>query len=83
MPHRSALLVEAARLDARLHAEVARLETHHAQLVDRADQATSPLERAKLRRLAHLVHEVGGAARYSAVTGGDDSDLDRDRGATG
>ena len=49
------------------------METQHAQLVDRAAAAESPLERAHYRKAAHELHEAAGAARFSAVTGRDDS----------
>lgn len=73
MPH--PLLVEAALLDDKIRAHGDRLETIHHRLLHQADEATSPLERARLRAQAHDVHETGGALRYSPVTGGDDSDL--------
>lgn len=71
----SALLVEAARVDAAVQAHGARLENLHNQLQDQAAGASSPLERAKLERAAYEVHEAAGALRYSAVTGTDDSNL--------
>lgn len=69
------LLVEAARVDGQIKAHADRLETVHHRLRHQAGEATSPLARARLEAQAYDVHEVAGAMRYSAVTGGDDSDL--------
>jgi len=71
----SALATEAALVDARAQEHGARLETLHARLLHQAEEATSPLERARLQRQAYEVEEAAGALRYSAVTGADDSDL--------
>lgn len=70
----SALAVEAALVDSKLQESGARLDTLQARLLHQADEATSPLERARLLQSANEVLEVGGALRYSAVTGRDDSD---------
>ena len=69
------LLVEAALVDARIKRHADRLETLHARLTHQAEAAESPLERAHLQQHAYRVAEAGGALRYSAVTGTDDSDL--------
>ena len=70
-----ALATEAALVDARVQQQGARLETLRARLLHQAEDATSPLERERLRRQAYEVEEAAGALRYSAVTGTDDSDL--------
>lgn len=70
-----ALATEAALVDARAQQQGAKLETLHARLLHQAEEATSPLERARLQRQAYEVEEAAGALRYSAVTGTDDSDL--------
>lgn len=74
-PKPPALAVEAALTDARIHRHADKMANLHEQLKHRASIATSPLERAKLLKAAYDVSEVGGALRYSGVTGADDSDL--------
>lgn len=69
------LVTEAALVDGRAKLHGDRLETIHARLLHQAEQASSPLERARLLRQAYEVEEAAGALRYSAVTGQDDSHL--------
>lgn len=70
------LHVEAALVDGKIRQAGRSLETLYHQAVDRANRASSPLERAEWRRTAYRLAEVGGAVRYGAVTGDDSSDLD-------